>query len=83
MPSKFRRICFYDQCQANHDETLPEPGERRYMAGHYCGTKAGWYAFCESCAEQIDEEAEEAKKEGRYYNWNGGYDHITGNEVGE
>lgn len=74
-----RNQCFFDQCAANSDETLEEPSVRRFMAGP--ATMPGWYWFCEECAEQMDAEAEEAKRQGDYYAWNGGFDHTTGEKL--
>lgn len=74
-----RRQCYFDQCESNRDETLPEPTERRYLAPS--DTPARWYWLCPECAEQIDAEADEARREGRYEEWSGGFDHLTGERL--
>lgn len=66
-----RKQCFFDQCEANSDDSMAEPSEARFLNGV-------WVWFCMECAEQIDAEAEQVKVEDRYYDWNGGRCHLTG-----
>lgn len=76
-----RQQCWYSQCEANRDASLPEPSELRYLGGNDC--ELGWYYLCPECARQIDAEAEEAKREGRYREWAHGYNHETGDLLPE
>lgn len=74
-----RNHCFFDQCAANDTETYAEydePSVKRYMVSK--ARPAGWYWFCVECAEQIDAEGKGADD---YAEWNGGYDHITGERI--
>ena len=76
-----RKMCGFDQCEANTDHSIPEPTERRWLAGP--AHLPGWYWYCPECAEQIDEEAWEAEAGGEYREWNRGWHHVDGYRLGE